>query len=211
MTGPAYMDYTALVSNIRTYSERPNDAALLAQIPQIVLLAESELASDLKTLGNELVVNAPLVIGNATLEKPLYWRTTVSMRITDPTDGAVMLYKRTVEFLRSFWPDAAAVGRPRYYAEYNANNFLIAPTPDFAYPLQLIYNARLDPLSAENTTNWFTTNAPQVLLYGCMYHTSLFLKNFDKAAEWKGHYATALMSLKGEDASRVTDRSTVEG
>ena len=209
MTDSTYMDYFALVANIKSYSERPNDAGLAAQIPQIILLAENELAADLRLLGNELVVVAAMNTGDATVEKPTYWRATTSFSITVGS-RRVQLLKRTYEFLRNFWPDATAVDVPRYYSEYNAANFLVAPTPDAAYPLELLYFARLDPLTEENTFNWFTTNAPQVLLYGCMYHTSLFLKNFEKAGFWKEQYGIALASLGREDAQRSTDRATIE-
>lgn len=211
MTSPAYMDYTALVKNIREYSERPNDEKLLAQIPQIVLLAETELAADLKILGTELVADTELSPGEAVVAKPSYWRTTTSMTIEVPGRGSVTLFKRTLEFVKTFWPSRATRGVPRFYAEYNAANFLVAPTPDANYPMQLVYSARIQPLSTETATNWFTTNAPQLLLFSCMRHTSLYLKNLPQATYWKAQYDAALGSMKVEDASLIIDRSTIEG
>jgi hypothetical protein len=206
----ATMTYTSLVSDIKAYCERPDDAQLAAQIPRILMLAESELAADLKVLGNELVVAATLSIGDSTLIKPSYWRKTTSFSITVPGAGRQELFKRTYEYVRNYWPDQTLTGVPRFYAEYNYNNFLIAPTPDAAYPLELIYFVRLDPLSNDNQTNWSTANAPQVLFYNCMYQAQMFLKNFDKAAVWKDKYAEAVASLKLEDAERVVDRTVVE-
>lgn len=210
MTSPASMTYASLVSDVLKYSERPNDAALTAQIPRIIMLAETECASDLKVLGNEIVAEANFTPGIPYVAKPSFWRKTSSIMITklDGTRGE--LQKRTYEYLRNFWPDSAETGVPRFYAEYNYNNFIVAPTPATDLDFEIIYNARLDPLSASNQVNWFTENAPQVLLYSCMYHTSLFLKNFDKADNWKAQYATALGSLMGEDKQRDTDRTTVK-
>jgi hypothetical protein len=206
----AVMTYTSLVVDLKTYSERPDDAALAEQIPKLVLLTESELAADLRVLGNELVVTAALSVGAASLVKPSYWRRTTSFGILVPGQGRKDLFKRPYEYLRNFWPDAAQTGVPRFYAEYNYNNFLVAPTPDLAYTFELVYFARLDPLSEDNQTNWFTANAPQLLLFNGMHHVSLFLKNFDKADVWKMRYKEAIDSLKMEDGARVYDRTTVE-
>jgi hypothetical protein len=206
----AVMTYTSLVEDLKTYSERPDDAALNAQIPKLVLLTESELAADLRVLGNELVVTSALSVGDASISKPSYWRRTTSFAITVPGQGRQDLFKRPYEYVRNFWPDAALTGVPRFYAEYNYSNFLVAPTPDLPYVFELIYFARLDPLSADNQVNWFTANAPQLLLFNGMHHVSLFLKNFDKADIWKTRYREAIDSLKMEDGARVYDRTTVE-
>lgn len=204
------MTYDSLVGDIKKYSERPNDEALAAQIPSIILLAENELATDLKVLGSEIVAESTLTNGQETLEKPKYWRRTTSLTIDIPTTGQKTLEKRTYEFLRNFWPIVSQKGVPRFYAEYDFNNFIVAPTPDANYAFELVYSARLDPLSDANQENWFTTNAPQLLLYSCMYHTSLFLKNFDKAREWRASYDTSVAGFKLEDSTRSYDRSTVE-
>lgn len=202
----AVMTYTTLVSDIKTYSERPNDAELAAQIPRIILMAESECASDVKILGTELVAHSEVFQGQNTFEKPTYWRETVSFSLIAPVRK--QLLKRTLEYVRNYWPDASLESEPVYYAEYDYNNFLIAPTPDQDYDFELIYYARLNPLTDTNETNWMSVNAPQLLLFKCMYHAQLFLKNYDKADWWQAQYANALASLKLEDTDRKSDRTT---
>lgn len=205
------MTFESLSSSVLKYSERSNDADLLAEIPRLIMLAENDCAVDLRVLGNELVASTALTVGGPTLEKPRYWRRTTSLMVVVPGVGRRELQKRTYEYLRNFWPNQAAVDVPRFYAEYNAKNFLIAPTPQLAYATELIYFARLDPLADDNQVNWFTENAPQLLLYGTMYHASLFLKNFARADVWKGQYKSTLESMKLEDGTRLYDRTTVEG
>lgn len=207
-TSPAAMTYSSLAESILGYSERRNDATLADEVPRLVLLAESECASDLKVIGNDLVVTSSTSAGNGVIEKPAYWRRTISLAITTAT-GRKELFKRTYEYLNNYWPVRAQLGEPKFYAEYNAKNFLIVPTPISAYDFELIYSARLDPLSDSNEVNWLTENAPQLLLYAAMYHTSLFLKNFDKADAWKLQYVAALKSLQVENAERSYDRNSV--
>ena len=209
MPAAAVMTYDSLTTAIPNYCEREDDAELIAQIPELIMLAENELAADLKVLGTEIVVNASMVAGEPVIEKPTYWRHTVSLTVT-VNNQRVTLHKRVYEYLRNFWPDQSVTDVPRFYAEYNINNFLIAPTPAANYDFELVYNARLDPLSSSNQANWLTANAPQLLLYGVMYHASLYLKNFDKAAEWRGRYTEGLSAFKLEDGGRAMDRSTME-
>lgn len=209
MPAPAVMTYTTLTTDIRTYSERPDDESLLAQIPQLILLTETEAAADLRILGTELVVASTLSPGAPTVAKPAFWRTTRSFTVQLP-GGRRTLHKRVLEYVDNFWPDRTETDPPRFYAEYNAANFLVAPTPDAAYPFELVYTARLDPLSSSNEVNWLTANAPQIMLYGAMYHTSLFLKNFAKATMWRDRYDNAVAALTLENAVRKQDRSTEE-
>lgn len=210
-TSPAVMTYDSLVNDILNYSERPDDTRLADQAPSLVSLAESECAADLKILGNELVVVSTFTPANPVIAKPAFWRRTVSLTVRKANAERASVFKRPYEYIRNFWPNPALVeDPPRFYADYNYNNFIVAPTPATALQFELIYNARLDPLSSANQVNWLTANAPQLLLYSCMYHTSLFLKNFDKATNWREQYTTALGSLTLEDKQRVSDRTTQE-
>jgi len=206
----ASMNYTELVSQVKAYCERPNDAALATQIPFLILLAENKLAAAFKSLGVQQVVNAALVSGANTIAKPAYWRNSLSFRIQRPTtEKRVPILLRSYEFCREFAPVATALGEPRYYSDYNYENFFIAPTPDDNYPFELIYFPRLTPLSAAAQVNWFTDNAPQLLIYACMVEAQTWLKNFDKVAVWQGLYTTALGELGAEDNARLADRNTV--
>jgi len=206
------MTYDSLVSSIKEYSDKTNDDELIAEIPNLILLAENEVATDLKVLGNELVVQAALTIADPIVEKPSYWRNTVSFTINSPDEGWRPVLKRTLEYVRNYAPvnTIASRGVPRFYAEYNVNNFLLAPAPAGGYDFELVYNARLDPLSSSNQTNWLTANAPQLLLYNCMKHAQLFLKNYGESDRWSVQYVAALTSMTAEDARRSSDRTTQE-
>lgn len=208
---PANMDYNSLSDDIRSYMERPDDAKLLAQIPRIVMMAENRLATDTKILGTQKVVSAILTPGNPTLVKPSFWRNTISFNVTvpgvGPDTGRKELLLRSYEFCRNYWPDPTLTGVPRYYADYNYANFFLAPTPTLALPLELVHYVRLDPLSTSNTNNWFTDNAPQLLLQSCLVETQLWLKNLQQASYWEERYKATLSAFMGEDAKRNIDRN----
>lgn len=205
----ATMTYTSLIADVLTYTERPEDPALALQLPRLLMIAENKLAAKLKTLGVQGVLRTTLVSGTAVLEKPAFWRNTMSFAITDADGASRNLFLRSYEFCKQFWPTRTNLLTPRYYADYNYENFFIAPTPDYAYAVELIYHPRLVPLSADVEVNWFTTNAPQVLLTAVMVETFLWLKNTEKAAAWSAMRDEAIADLTREDDARGTDRTTV--
>ena len=115
---------------------------------------------------------------------------------------------RKYEYLKSYTPDATTTGLPLFYADYDYDHWLVAPTPDQAYPFEVLYYERLEPLSSSNQTNWITQNAPNAMLYGALLQAVVFLKN-DQRQIFQQKYDMALQSLKTEDIARVGDRQAV--
>lgn len=209
MAGPANMNYDTLVSDIQSYTERTNDANLVTQIPRLIMMAENRIATDARILGTREVAQSTFSAGNAIVAKPAYWRRTESFNYTDPTNGRTQILPRTLEFCRDYWPNPATTGAPRYYADYDFDNFLIVGTPAGAYAFELVYISRLPPLSSSTETNWLTANAPQLLLSACLLEAEIWLKNTSRIALREAAYQEALAGFKSEDASRVVDRNIV--
>jgi len=84
----------------------------------------------------------------------------------------------------------------------------LAPTPDQAYTLEVLYYERIQPLSSDNQTNWLTQNAPTAMLFGTLLQAMPFLKN-DQRQIFQQKYTEAIQSLKTEDTSRLGDRQSV--
>jgi hypothetical protein len=207
MTTAAAMTYDSLVSDISLYLER-TDTDTLAQIPNFIMLAEQVLANEIKFLGNLITNTSTMTANDSTITKPARWRKTVSMNITvDGVRQPVLL--RKYEFLRNFWPDNTQTGTPSYYADYDYNHWLVAPTPNSAYAFEVLYYQRVQPLDSSNQTNWFTIYAPQAMLYGTLLQAMPFLKNDDRIPMWKAQYDAVVNSLKSEDVSRLADRQAV--
>jgi hypothetical protein len=94
-----------------------------------------------------------------------------------------------------------------YYGDYDYDHWALAPIPNSAYPLQIIYYSRIQPLDITNQENLLTREAPQALLYGTLLQAQGFIKNTDKLAMWKQYYDEAINALKGEDQKRMIDRN----
>jgi len=204
MTVAAVMTYDTLVENIQSYLER-TDTATLDKIPLFIMLAEQVIASEIKFLGNLTVVEANMTASNPIINKPVRWHKTVSMNVTiDGVKQPVLL--RKYEYLREYWPDQSQTDVPKFYCDYDYENWLVAPTPAEAFDFEVLYYERVQPLDSSNQTNWFTQYAPQALLYGCLLQAMPFLKNDERTPIWQAQYQAIMQTLKAEDIQRIGDR-----
>jgi len=207
-TTPSFvLTYNSLVTTVQQYLER-SDAAVQTQIPVAITLCEFKIAQQLKSLGQLQVVRATLQANAPTLQKPARWRKTVSMNIV-VNGQKVPLLLRKYEYLRNYWPNAAQSDQPLYYADYNYDNWLIAPTPDQNYPIEIMFYERLQPLASDAQTNWLTQNAPNAILFGTLLEMTSFLKSDARIPVWQKNYDDAIAALKVEDTLRIGDRAAV--
>jgi len=207
MTAASVMTYDSLVENIESYLER-NDTATLNKIPLFIMLAEQVIASRIKFLGNLTVNTSNMVTSNAVIAKPARWHKTVSMNVTIAGNREPVLLRK-YEYLRNYFPDPTATGIPKYYADYDYSNWLVAPTPAAAYAFEVLYYERVQPLETSNQTNWFTIYAPQALLYGSLLQAMPFLKNDDRIPMWQSQYDAIMATLAEEDKLRIADRQAI--
>lgn len=201
------LTYTSLVTDVEAYSER-TDTNFVSQIPRFVMLAENKIASELKILGFQEPVTGVIAPNANTLSKPTFWRDNISFNITLATGERVELLPRAYEYCRNFWPNPTLTAQPRFYSDYDANNFLIVPTPDVQYNFELLYYARLQPLDITASTNWMTRNIPQTLFYAVMIEAQTFLKNMEKTQYWQGLYDRSMSAVNGENQKHMSDRTT---
>jgi hypothetical protein len=209
------MTFETLKEDVRRYLERgatlASDAVVYEQIPRLINLAERRIARELKIQGFINVVTDTLTIGQSVYPKPDRWRDTVSINIGTGTGNAqrTPVFARSYEYLRSYWPDESQRATPLFYADYNYENWLVAPTPDAAYPIEILYY-ELPPLLDDVTqTNWLTEYAPQVLLYATLVEATPFLKNDERIPVWQNMYDRAAAMLNGEDLGKILDRAAV--
>jgi hypothetical protein len=195
------MTYDSLVLNVQQYMER-NDPDFIAQIPNLIALAESSIAAELKTYLQLIVVESNLAQNQTVLNKPARWRKTVSMKV----NGSPVLI-RSQDYIAQYLSESDN-GKPIYYSEYDYNNWNFAPAPDQNYPIEIIYYAEIQPLDQVNQQNLWTAIAPQAMLYGTLLQAQGYLKALDKLQMWKGYYTDALAALKKEDSTRRIDRNT---
>jgi len=200
MTSAYQMTYDNLVQDIINYMER-DDAQFVAQIPNLIGLAESAIAAQLKTYLQLTVVETTLAANQVVLNKPARWRKTVSMKC----NGQPILL-RSQDYVAQYQAESSS-GTPLYYADYDYNNWAFAPKPDATYPIEILYYSEIQPLDSQNQQNLFTRECPQAMLFGSLLQAQGYLKAMDKLPIWKQYYDDSLAALKQEDNQRRIDRN----
>lgn len=201
------MTFDSLQEDLRRYLERgftpESDPTVYSQLPRLITMAERNIAATMKLQGFLKYVTTTLQNGVPTYAKPDRWRDTVSIRA-----GGKHLFARSYEYLRNYWPDETVKDTPEFYADYDYNHWLIAPTPVADVVAEIAYYEFPRPLDADNQSNWLTAFAPNLLLYGALLEATQFLKNDERIATWQAAYQGAAQSLLKEDSGKVMDRTS---
>ena len=110
-----------------------------------------------------------------------------------------ILQKKDASFLSEYWPNRTSTGIPKYYANYDEDSIMVAPTPNAAYTIDIEYNTLPTGLSSSNTTTWISNNAPTALLYACLLEAFKFLKGpADMLMMYDASYKNAVKTLATE-------------
>jgi hypothetical protein len=128
-------------------------------------------------------------INNRYLQCPSDFLAPYSMAAMDANGQYHYLLNKDVNFIREAYPiptGAGNTGRPKHYAlfgpDYSAPKeltFLLGPTPDAAYEMELhyfFYPSSISDGNVDSTTTWLSDNFDTVLLYGSLVEAYTFLK-----------------------------------
>lgn len=108
------------------------------------------------------------------------------------------LERKDAEWIYHNYPTRSADGKPLFIAR-EGDNFIFGPYPDSTYTIKGIYYKKLDALSDSNTTNWFTTNAPDLLLFAALCEAGVYMEDDPRIAMWERKYAMQVSAIQAED------------
>tara|TARA_R110001606_G_scaffold366748_1_gene522011 strand:+ start:675 stop:1325 length:651 start_codon:yes stop_codon:yes gene_type:complete len=117
---------------------------------------------------------------------------------------------KDVSFVQQYNPDTSTQGAPKYYAQFDVGNFLLGPSPDDAYTMELHYLYRPQSITAlsDSATTWLSINAEMALLYGTLIEAYIYMKGeADVLTMYEKRLSESLMGVKmlGE-AKETTDQ-----
>ena len=137
------------------------------------------------------------------LTVPTDYLASFSLQITTSRSESFLLQK-DVNYLREYTPASSTTGLPKYYARFDTDNFIVAPTPDSNYTLELHYYYRPASLTTDDSgTTWISTNAPDALLYACLVEAYGFLKGpTDMFTLYEQKYKTELQKFAAMQVGR---------
>jgi len=173
---------TAFVSNIDDFIRSTED--------RIFYLVDLELFR--KNATSAVSQNDPF------LSLPTDFLASFSLSITNSSSKECLLQK-DVNYIQEYNPNSATTGTPKYYARFDLNNVILAPTPDSNYVCEFHYFYRPPSLTAgaDSGTTWLSTNAPNALLYGSLYEAYIYMKGEpDMLQMYEKQFTEALSRLK---------------
>ena len=186
-----------LKTAIKDYADN-TETSFVTHLPDFIKAAEEKIfkAVDLDIFRKN--VTSAFTSSDQFLTVPADYLASFSLQITTSGSESFLLQK-DVNYLREYTPASTTTGLPKYYARFDADNFIVAPTPDSNYTLELHYYYRPTSLTAgaDSGTTWLSTNAPFALLYGSLIEAYYYMKGEpDVIASYEKNYVFYIERLK---------------
>ena len=205
--------YAQLKTAIQDYTENTettfvNNLDIFIKNTEERILKIAQLEVFRKNKSGSLTAYATDPTNSKYLALPSDYLAPYSLSFTTGGNKEFVMFK-DVNFVQSFNPDDGTSGAPRYYAQFDINNFILGPTPDAAYPVELHYFYRPQSLTAgaEDATTWLSTNASVCMLYGSLIEAYTFMKGeADLVQNYTQRFTEALSRVKNfGESQEVTD------
>jgi len=191
------MNYTQLVAEIQNYVE---DTFTTEIINTFITQAEQRIYNVVQLPALRKNVTGSLTAGNKYLAMPSNWLATFSLAVINANNEYLYLLNKDVNFIRQSYPDTDAeyYGEPQYYAVFDNNSFIVGPTPDASYDVELHYFYYPESITTTvSGTTWLGDNFSSTLLYGSLLEAYTYMKGeADVIAQYQKRYDEAMFLLK---------------
>ena len=183
------------------------------QINTFIQQAEQRIYNSVQLPLQRVSVVGSTTANNKYLNFPAGWLSDFSLAVIDPVTGAQSyLLNKDVEFIRESYPIPTATGTPAYYAIFDNTTFILGPTPDASYNMEMHYYKYPTSIVTAGTS-WLGDNFSSVLLYGSLLEAYTFMKGeADVIQNYMARYNEALAQLKqlGEGKNRQDTYRTMQ-
>ncbi len=188
--------YDSLKTAIQDYSESA-ETTFVTNLPVFIKEAEERILKTVELPVFRKNVTGTATSGNTYLGAPSDFLAPLSLAVIS-SSVYTYLYFKHVSFIRDYTPNASTTGEPLYYAQFDDDTFILAPTPDANYDFELHYKYRPASLTAGSGsgTTWLSTNAPDAMLYGSLVEAANFLKSPEESAMYEQRFQGGVMGLK---------------
>jgi hypothetical protein len=196
------MNYAQLVVAVTDYTE---NTVPTANMNTFITQAEQRIYNTVQFPSLRKNVTGVTASGNKYLSCPSDFLSTFSMAVIDASGNYEYLLNKDVNFIRQAYPQPTDTASPKYYALFgptttsgatpvvtNELSFILGPTPDAAYDVELHYYYYPESIVTASTT-WLGDNFDTVLLYGTLIEAYTYMKGeTDMMALYDGKYKEAL-------------------
>jgi hypothetical protein len=194
------MNYTELVTAVSDYTENTFETS---EMNTFIEQAEQRIYNTVQFPSLRKNVTGTITANNKYLSCPLDYLSTFSLAVIDATGAYEYLLNKDVNFIRQAYPQPTDTAIPKYYALFGPNSavanelsFILGPTPDATYTVELHYFYYPESIVTASTT-WLGDNFDTVLLYGTLVEAYTFMKGeTDMMQLYDGKYKEALALAK---------------
>ena len=196
------MNLTELRATIRAYAENDfpqtvGSGGLTSdeQVDTFIQQAEQRIYNSVQFPNFRKNQTGTLTADNKYLEAPVDFLASYSLAVI--TSGSYeYLLNKDVNYIRAAYPSPTDTGVPKYYAQFDDNTFIVGPTPDAAYTVELHYFYYPESIVTASTT-WLGDNFDSALLYGALSEAAAFMKaEPDVLANYAKRYEEAMILAK---------------
>jgi len=200
------MAYTLdnLRTDIRNYTEVSDTVLSDSVLATMIKNAENKITRAIDTDQNVFYATSNAIVGNRYVTIPSDLRAIRYVQFKDQAGNQFYLEQRDTSFMAEYYstPGTQAVDIPKYYANWDEEFWVIAPTPDKTYEITLAYDKEPDSITdttsspAPATTGTYLSNKYQdLLLYACLVNAFGYLKGpQDMLQYYQAQYNEALES-----------------
>jgi len=189
--------YDQLKQAIQDYTEN-SETSFVANLPLFIRAAEERILKNVQLDLFRRNQTAALTQANPYLNCPSDFLAPFSLSYTLNNEKTFVEFK-DVSFVQTYSPNATTQGLPKYYAQFDVDNFLVGPTPNANLDVELHYLYRPTSITAGagGGTTWISTNGELALLYGSLVEAYIFMKGeADVMQQYNQRFGEAMIGLK---------------
>ena len=187
--------YTTLKTAIQDYLQT-TEISFVTNLPTFITQAEERILRTVQLPDFRKNVTGTLTSGDQYLAMPSDFLSQYSLAI-DNTGYEYLLFK-DANFIRESFPSSTTQGVPKYYGIFDDANFIIGPTPNANFDVELHYLYKPASITTDPSgTSWLGDNAENALLYGSLIEAYVYLKGDpDMMSLYQSKFDESLAQLK---------------
>ena len=187
--------FTTLKSAMQDYLQN-TETTFVNDLATIISQAENRILKSVQLPDFRKNTTGTMTSGNSYLTTPDDFMAPYSLALDN--SGYEYLMFKDVNFIREAYPVSSTTATPKYYSMFDDASFILGPTPDSSYAVELHYFYKPTSITTSaDGTSWLGDNAETVLLYGCLVEGYTFMKGEqDMLAVYQKQYEDAMMNLK---------------
>lgn len=187
------MNYTQLKTNIADICEQTftND-----QLDMFTDQAEQKIYNTVQIPALRRNQTGNLTLNNKYLVYPTDFLYPFSLAVIASNGDYEYLLNKDVNFIREAYPGPTNTGKPKHYGVFDDTAFILGPTPDASYGVELHYGYYPESIVTAGTT-WLGDEFDSALLNGALIEAIRFIKGEpDMVALYQKMYIDAMALLK---------------